>query len=65
MLEQDTDLGAGGPPVGAGPIDDVRASVDFLRDVLAGKRPRGRGVTVDPRPTSARCKHRDEGGTMT
>ena len=35
VLEQDTDLGPT-EPVGAGPIDDVRASVDFLHDVLVG-----------------------------
>ena len=38
VLEQDTDLGAIEPPPGEGPIDDVRASVEYLRGVLAGQR---------------------------
>ena len=38
VLEQDTDLGAIEPPPGEGPIDDVKASVDYLRGVLTGQR---------------------------
>ncbi len=30
VLEQDTDLGDTVPPPGRGPIEDVRASIDFL-----------------------------------
>ena len=39
VLEQDTDLGAT-EPAGAGPIDDVRVSVEFLHGVL-GRRAAG------------------------
>ena len=35
VLEQDTDLGPT-VPAGAGPIDDVRSSVEFLHDELVG-----------------------------
>lgn len=31
VLEQDTALMAGAPPDGSGPVDDVRASLDFIR----------------------------------
>jgi inosose dehydratase len=31
VLEQDADLGATEPPAGSGPIEDARASVEFLR----------------------------------
>ena len=31
VLEQDTDLGPVTPPAGGGPIDDVRASIEYLR----------------------------------
>lgn len=37
VLEQDTDLGDDVPPEGAGPVVDVRASVEYLRSVLAGQ----------------------------
>ena len=33
VMEQDTILGAE-PPVGSGPLDDVRASLAFLREAL-------------------------------
>jgi inosose dehydratase len=36
VFEQDAALTEGLPPVGEGPIDDVRASVAFLRDLAAG-----------------------------
>ena len=35
VFEQDAALTEGLPPVGEGPIDDVRASVQFLRDLAA------------------------------
>ena len=38
VLEQDTDLGAIAPPPGEGPVADVRASVEYLRGLLAGQR---------------------------
>jgi inosose dehydratase len=36
VLEQDADLGAVVPPAGSGPIEDARASLDFLRATTAG-----------------------------
>ncbi len=41
VLEQDTDLGPT-VPVGAGPVDDVRVSVDFLYELVGGG-PRSNG----------------------
>ena len=38
VLEQDTDLGATRRRRGEGPVADVRASVEYLRGVLAGQR---------------------------
>jgi inosose dehydratase len=38
VLEQDTDLGDTPPAPGEGPISDVRQSIDYLREVLAGQR---------------------------
>ena len=35
VFEQDAALTEGAPPVGEGPIDDVRASVQFLRDLAS------------------------------
>jgi hypothetical protein len=35
VFEQDAALTDGLPPVGEGPIDDVRVSVDFLRALAA------------------------------
>lgn len=43
VLEQDTALTGDEPPAGAGPIDDVRQSVDHLRTVVA---PRVGGLTA-------------------
>ena len=35
VIEQDTALTAGLPPEGAGPVNDVRTSLDYLREVVA------------------------------
>lgn len=40
VLEQDTDLGATAPPEGSGPVDDVQASVEYLRSITT-ERPAG------------------------